>query len=156
MTTNESRDALTTERLGFHVARATSAFPTTGVTTSYFLVTGGRVEVTLLVGEVTTALQNSDPGISITSRATTGTAVVLNSTADVSSLEICAFIRVNGAGSALILSNAGASLSTAVGASGFVVPVGNIACIATTTKTGSVKFDLWYIPLDEGATVTAA
>jgi hypothetical protein len=155
MTTNESRDALTTGRLGYHVARATAALPTTGVTTSYFLVTGGRVEVTLLIGEVTTALQNSDPGISITSRATTGTAVVLNSTADVSSLEIGAFIRVNGAGSALILSNAGAVLSTTL-SSGFVVPIGNIACIATTTKTGSVKWDLWYVPIDEGATVTAA
>ena len=155
MDTNASRSILTAARLGFHVSRPTAALPTSGVTTSYFLVTGGRVEVTLLIGEVTTALEGTDPGISVTSRATTGSAVVLNSTADVSSLEIGAFIRVNGNGGALILSNAGACLSTAY-PSGFVVPTGNIAVIATTTKTGSVKWDLWYFPIDEGATVTAA
>jgi hypothetical protein len=155
MDTNASRAVMTAGRLGFHVSRATSALPTTGVTTSYFLVTGGRVEVTLLIGEVTTVIEGSDPGISVTSRATTGSAVVLNSTVDISSLEVGGFIRVDGAGSALVKSNAGAVLSTTL-SSGFVVPTGNIAVIATTTKTGSVKWDLWYFPIDEGATVTAA
>jgi len=74
---------------------------------------------------------------------------------DISSLEAGGFIRVDGAGSALVKSNAGAVLSTTL-SSGFVVPTGNIAVIATTTKTGSVKWDLWYFPIDEGATVTAA
>jgi hypothetical protein len=154
MDLNASRDVLTTTKLGYHVSRATAALPTTGVTTSYFTITGGRVEVTLLIGEVTTAIQNSDPGISVTSRATTGTALVLNSTVALTSLEIGGFIRVNGLGSALVKSNAGAVLSAAN--SGFIVNTGNIAVIATTTKTGSVKWDLWFVPIDEGATVTAA
>jgi len=154
MDINASRDVLTTARLGYHVSRATAALPTTGVTTSYFTIAGGRVEVTLLIGEVTDTIQNSDPGISVTSRATTGTALVLNSTVALTSLEIGGFIRVNGLGSALVKSNAGAVLSAAN--SGFIVNTGNIAVIATTTKTGSVKWDLWYFPIDEGATVTAA
>ena len=154
MDTNESRDRLTTMRLGFRVDRATAALPAS-TTGSLFLITGGPVEVTLLIGEVTTIMQDSDPQLSVTSRATTGTAVVLNSTADLTSLEVGGFIRVNGQGGALILSNAGAVLSSAYPSS-FVVPIGNIAAITQATKTGSVKWTLYYHPLAEGAIVTAA
>jgi hypothetical protein len=154
MNLNESRDVLTTMRLGFRVDRATAALPAS-TTGSLFLITGGPIEVTLLIGEVTDTIQNSDPQLSVTSRATTGTAVVLNSTADTTSLEIGGFIRVNGNGGALILSNGGACLSSAYPSS-FVVPIGNIAAVTQATKTGSVKWTIYYQPLAEGAIVTAA
>lgn len=155
MDTNQYRDFITAQRWGFHVSRASDTLPTIGVTESLFLVTKGRIEVTLLVGEVTVDIEGTDPVLSVTSRATTGSAVVLNSTVDLSSLETGGFVRVNGSGGALIKSNAGACLSLTVPSS-FVVPVGNIALIAGATKTGEIRWDLWYFPLDEGAIVTAA
>jgi len=151
---NTSRDVLVAEHLGYRVTQSAMALPAT-TTTSIFLVTGGMVHVTLMIGQVSTAIQSSDPIISITSRATTGSAVVLNSTADTSSLEVGASIRVDGSGNAIVLSNAGACLSTAF-PSGFVVPIGNIAIITGATKTGAINWDLWYIPLTDGAAVVAA
>jgi len=150
---NANRDVRTTARLGYHVARATDTLPQT-TTEALFTVAGGRVEVTLLIGEVTTIIQNSDPVLSMTTAPTTGSAVVLNSTVATTSLEVGGFIRVTGDGGALVKSNAGAVLSSSV-PSGFVVPAGDIVLDAGASKTGSVKWDLFYFPIDEGATVTA-
>jgi hypothetical protein len=149
---NQSRDVLTTMYLGYHVARATAAFPQT-TNEALFTVAGGRVEVTLLIGEVTTAIQNSDPILSVRSTPTTGTYLALGATVDTSSLEIGGFLRVVGAGN-LVKSLAGASLSTTY--SSFIVPIGTIRLAAGASKTGNMKWDIFYKPIDEGATVTAA
>ena len=37
-----------------------------------------------------------------------------------------------------------------------VVPAGTIDLNCAASNTGAVKWSLWYIPLDAGATVTAA
>lgn len=152
MTTDESRDVLTTMYLGYHVARATAALPQT-TNHALFTVAGGRVEVTLLLGEVTTAIQGTDPVLSVNSTPTTGTVVSLGATVDTSSLEIGGFLRAVGAGN-LVKSLAGAALSTTY--SSFVVPIGTIRLAGGASKTGNVKWDIWYKPLDEGATVAAA
>ena len=153
MDLNASRDVVTTSALGFHVARATDTLPQS-TTEALFTVSGGRVEVRLMFGEVTTIIQNSDPVLSMKHVPTTGTELVINSTVATTSLEVGGFIHVTGTGSALVKSNAGAILSAAL--SGFIVPEGDISLVAGASKTGSVKWDLWYVPLDEGATVTAA
>jgi hypothetical protein len=117
-----------------------------------FTITGGRVLVTRLVGEVTTAIEGTNPVLSVCSAPTVGTAVVLASTVDASSLEIGGFLSVEGDGSALVKSNAGAVLATAV-PTAFIVPVGSIGLISGANKTGAMKWDLTYFPLDEGAAV---
>jgi hypothetical protein len=152
MTNNESRDRLTTMALGYRVDRDTANLPQT-TNHALFTVAGGRVEVTLLVGEVTYAVQNSDPVLSVNSTPTTGTALALGATVDTSSLEIGGFVRVVGAGN-LVKSLAGASLSSAYNS--FIVPIGTIRLAGGASKTGKIKWTIYYRPLDEGATVTAA
>lgn len=137
---------------GIHVARATAALPqsTTG---SLFTVTG-RVLVTMLVGQVTTAIQSTDPVAKITGTPTTGTAVDIASTVDLSSLEVGGFIFVEGDGTALVKSNAGAAFVASAGP--FIANAGKIDLITGASKTGSVKWDLWYVPLDDGSSVVTA
>lgn len=152
MDTNLNRDVFATLRLGFHVARAAAALPqsTTG---SLFTVSVGRIVVTLLVGEVTTAIQSTDPVAKVTSTPTTGTAVDVASTVDSSSLEIGGFLTVEGDGTALVKSNAGAAYRPS---QMWICPVGSIDLITSASKTGALKWDLFYFPLDIGATVAAA
>ncbi|MGM3000386.1 hypothetical protein ACS2TJ_26870, partial [Bacillus cereus group sp. BC312] len=86
--------------LGVHVARATAALPQSA-TGSLFTVTG-RVLVAALFGQVTTAIQSTDPVAKITGTPTAGTAVDIASTVDLSSLEVGGFIFVEGDGTALV------------------------------------------------------
>lgn len=140
--------------LGIHVAKAAIALPQTG-TSHLFQVIGGRVLVTLLFGEVTTAIQNSDPQAKITSTPTTGSAVDVGATVDISSLEIGGFITCEGDGTALIKGNAGAGLP-GTGQGKWICPIGYIDLITGASKTGNVKFDMFYFPIDDGAYVVSA
>jgi hypothetical protein len=154
MYTNQNRDAITTTQLGFHVSRPTATLPQTA-TGNLFTVAGGRCLVKLLFGEVTTAIQNSDPVAKITLTPTVGSAVDVASTVDLSSLEIGGKLMVEGDGTALVKGNAGGAFFAA-GQHEFVATTGTIDMICGASKTGSVKWDLWYVPLDEGAAISAA
>jgi hypothetical protein len=141
---------------GFHVSRATSTLPQTVVDpgTAIFTISGGRVLITRFIGTVTVQIAATDPVLSVTSDPTTGTAVVLASTADIKSKEVGAHAQLECDGSAMILSNAGAILSTAVPCF-CVVPIGNIGLISGDSQAGEMSWDLWYLPLDVGAAVVA-
>ncbi len=139
--------------MGVHVARATSTLPQ-NATLHLFTVTGSVI-VNLMVGRVTVAIQSSDPVMKVTSTPGTGTAVDLCSTVTTASLEIGGWLGVSGDGTALLVNNHGASL---VGAKPcfFLADTGTIDLITTASKTGSIKWDLWYVPLDDGANIVAA
>lgn len=141
--------------LGHHVARATDTLPQTS-TDNLFTVAGGRVLITLLVGEVTTIIQNSDPVAKITSTPTTGTAIDVASTVDLTSLEVGGFVLCEGDGTALIKSNAGAAPGAASSSRPWICPIGTIDLTTGASKTGAIKWDLFYVPLDEGASVVAS
>jgi hypothetical protein len=139
--------------IGVHVARATAALPQTA--TGHLFTVTGRVLVTALVGQVTTAIQSTDPVAKITSTPTAGTAVDVASTVDLSSLEVGGFIFAEGDGTALVKSNAGAAF---IGANSgrFICNAGYIDLITGASKTGAVKWDLYYVPLDDSSSVVAA
>ena len=140
--------------LGIHVVKTTATLPQTA-TQHLFVVTGGRVLVTLLFGEVTTVIQGTDPVLKVTSTPTTGTAVDVASTVDTSSLEVGGLITVEGDGTALIKGNAGAGLP-GTGQGKWIAPIGYVDLIAGASKTGATKWDLYYIPIDDGASVASA
>jgi len=141
--------------LGYYVLRAESALPQS-TTTNIFTISGGRVLVTRLIGTVSgTAIQNSDPVMSVSTAPTAGSAVVLASTVSTSSLEIGGHVLVEGDGTALVKSNAGAVLATAITV-GCVVSAGSITWITSASKTGKMIWELTYLPLDSGAAVVAA
>ena len=139
---------------GIHVARAADTLPQTD-TEALFTIAGGRVLITALIGEVTTIIQNSDPVAKLTANPTTGSSIDIASTVDITSLEVGGFVVCEGDGTALVKSNAGAAYMS--GGVGFwVCPSGTIDLTTGASKTGGIKWDLFYIPIDEGASVVAA
>jgi hypothetical protein len=140
--------------LGIHVQKSSASLPQTA-TQNLFTVAGGRVLVTLLFGEVTTIIQSSDPVAKITSTPTVGTAVDVGATVDITSLEVGGFIVVEGDGTAMIKGNAGAGMP-GTGQGKWICATGIINLITGASKTGATKWDLWYFPLDVGATVVSA
>ncbi|RPE34921.1 hypothetical protein [Kitasatospora cineracea] len=148
-------DQLRTVLVGAKVDRATATLPQT-TQAAIFTVSGGRVLVTGLVGEVTTATGATATNLKVTSNPTTGTDVDLAANTAVTSKEIGSLITLPGtSGSALVVKNGGGG-GQLPAHNPYVVPIGTIDLVTDASDTGSVKWSITYIPLDNGASVTAA
>lgn len=142
------------------VTRAGKVLPQT-TTEILFRVFGGRVLVRALVGTVTTVLTATDPVGKISSKALTaasvaiGTAVDVASTVTIASLEVGGMVFIEGDGTAWVKSNAGAAfIGTNSGL--WIAPQGEIyLTTGGSNTTGAMQWDIFYQPLDPGATVVS-
>jgi len=145
--------ALTGTILGTRVDRATAALPQTAAA-ALFTVTGGRVAIMGILGEVTTVIQTQANNTKLTANPTAGTSVDLCAVLNISADEVGCLYGVTGTvGDALIGVNAGYA---PLPARPLVVAAGTIDLDCAASNTGSVKWSIWYAPLDDGAVVTAA
>lgn len=145
--------ALRSALLGLTVERATAALPQT-TQSALFTVTGGRILLTSIVGEVTTVIQTQANNTKIVSNPTTGTDVDLCAVLDISADQVGCLYGITGTfATAMVGANAGA---TVIPALGIVIPIGTIDLSCAASNTGSVKWKMTYVPLDDGASVAAA
>ena len=146
-------DVYTLMKFGTRVDRATAALPATAAA-AIFNVVGGRVAITKIVGQVTTVIQNQANNTKLVANPTAGTDVDICAVLNIAADEVGCLYGITGLNSdALIGINAGALPGQT---RDVVVNVGTIDLDCAATNTGSVKWAIWYMPIDEGATVTAA
>ena len=147
--------AARTNMLGIYVPRTAATLPATA-TTTYFTVAGGLCLITMLIGEVTTICSGTATTIQWTSTPTTGTAVTFTGTTAVTSKEAGALISMIGPAltTGISVQDAGAVVASAM--QGVAVPIGNLGLTTSATNTGATKWRLYYIPLDDGASIVAA
>lgn len=135
------------------VNRAAANLPQT-TTTAYFTVTGGKVLILGIYGEVTTNIQAAANSVKLISNPTTG--------ADV---DLCAALDINGKAAGTMLNITGtlsdALVATTSGgmkgqAAGVVVAAGTIDLNATASTTGATKWAIQYVPIDIGAYIVTA
>jgi hypothetical protein len=138
--------------LGRHVTRATAVLPDTAYG-ALFTITGGKVIITSLVGCLTIACNATATNLKVTATPTTGTAVDVATDVAVASKEIGTLIGISAYGSAVVVTNAGA---TPISQTPFVVNTGTLGVTTSATQVGSATWDLTYIPIDDGAAVVAA
>lgn len=151
--TNVDVDVLRATSLGIRVDRATATLPqsTAG---AIFNIVGGRVAMTAIIGEVTTAIQNQANNTKLTANPTTGTSVDICAVLSIANDEVGCLYGITGTfATAMVGANAGA---TVIPANSVVLPVGTLDLDCAASNTGSVKWSLFYVPLDSGAYVTAA
>jgi hypothetical protein len=153
MSVYNSGDTMRHVTLGNRVDRATATLPQT-TAAAIFNITGGRVAITQIVGEVTTIIETKANDTKIVSNPTTGTdadlCAVLNITAD----EVGTLYGITGLNTdALIGINAGA---LPMQVRHVIVPIGTIDLNCAASNTGSVKWSIFYYPIDSGAAVAAA
>lgn len=141
---------------GILVSRAAATLPAT-TSQNIFTISGGRVLLLALVGEVTTIIQAQSTTVKVTSTPTTGSAIDMSAaTTDINALEVGGRITLANppaAATALVKTNAGYTNLQGVHT---VVPAGTISYTTGATSTGALKWDLLYVPLDTGASVAAA
>lgn len=153
MTVLISGDQLRTLLFGNKVDRATATLPQT-TTGSLFTVAGGRVLLTGIVGEVTVAVQNQANNTKLVATPTVGAVNDLSGTVDIANLAVGGLLGATGlAGDALVKSTGGgvSNLRNPI-----IVAIGAIGLSCAASNTGSVKWSLTYVPLDNGASVVAA
>ncbi len=140
--------------LGIRVQRATAVLPAT-TQAAIFTIAGGQVLVTGLIGTVTTATGATATTLQVAGNPTSGTDVNLSTAVSVASKEVGTIITLGTTvGGALSVQNAGGG-ALPIG-TGFVLNPGTLDLITSATNTGSVKWTLTYVPLEDGASVTAA
>ncbi len=140
--------------LGINVSRATAALPA-GVLGNIYTVSIGRIILVSLIGEVTTVLGAGANALTIGTAPTVGVGSVncLATTVSILTAPVGTHFGANAGGALAVdlATQAGVALGPR-----FVVNPGAITISPSATVTGSVKWDLTYIPLDVGASVVAA
>jgi len=149
----KNRVAYSELRFGNQTDRATAALPQTAQA-ALFTVTGGRIAVLGLIGEVTTVIQTQADNTKVVSNPTVGTDVDLCAVLNISAKEVGALFGITGTfADAMVGANAGA---TVLCDRAVVVPIGTIDLNCAASNTGSVKWKLLWLPIDAAATVVAA
>ncbi len=143
--------------LGFRVDKAEGATVANGETTLFTIGTG-RVLITQIVGEVTTVIQTQATVVKL----------VYDPTAAGSDVDLCATLDLTADPAGELYSIVGdfsvamVSLRNAIESDammemrGIILCPGEIHQDSGAGSTGGIKWALWYIPLDDGANVTAA
>lgn len=140
--------------LGSKVERATAALPQTA-TGTLFTVTGGRVMITSIVGQVTTGIQAQANAVKLVATPSGAGAVNdLCATVDVNGLAAGGLVSVTGLAGDVAVKSTGGGVSTL--RNPIIVAAGAIGLNTAASNTGSVKWSLTYVPLDDGASVKAA
>ena len=138
---------------GAHVARATATLPQS-TNAPIFTVAGGRVLVTALFGEVTTVL-GAVGNMKLIATPTTGSAADMCAVVAAGTKEVGTIFSITGkASDAMVATSSGFGPGFAYW--GVLVDIGTINLSLSASSTGSVKWDLFYTPLDDGGVVTAA
>jgi hypothetical protein len=155
VTTIISNNSVRLISLGMTVARATATLPATA-SGNIFTVTGGRIIIVSLIGEVTTAVQNQACTLAIGYAPTVGTGSTTNlgTASSIIAAPVGTHFGFNPGGAVAtdLSTQAGVSLPAA----GILVDAGAVQITTSATNTGSVKWDIAYIPYDSGAQVAAA
>lgn len=141
--------------IGERVDRPTENLPQ-GTDTALFTITGGRVAVMLVVGEVTTVIQTQ----------ANNTKLKFNPTATGADQDLCAVLNISAdpVGELYtidgVVSNAMRS-DLLIGSGGLVanpliLSEGDIELDCAASNTGQVQWSIWYIPLDQDAKVAVS
>ena len=147
------REAAALVNLGIRVDKGATTNPQTAAV-DLFTITGGRVAMTAIVGEVTTIMGAVGNNTQLRSNPTTGTTSPICAVLDTANDEVGTLYGITGAvGDAMIGDDAG---GVSMQDRPVVLPVGSLELYCAANNTGATKWSLWYVPIDDGAYVTAA
>lgn len=149
---NFASDAATKLSLGTSVEKAAAGLPA-GTVGNLFTITGGRILLTNILGEVTTVIQTQANNTKLVFDPTvTGSNVDLCAVLNISADVVGSFYSITGTFSdAMVNGLAVNGMSTPI-----ILQPGAIALETAATNTGEIKWKMWYMPLDSGVTVAAA
>lgn len=127
----------------------------TAVTRNLFTVSGGRIIVTQILGEITTVIQNLATNINLQANPTAGTTRQLCAALNIAAYAVGDLLGITGINTDPMIPPASSGVLEAQ-TMGVIVQEGTIDLVSDAAPTGSVQWTLKWIPLDSGAAVVAA
>lgn len=139
-------------RMGFRVDRAAAALPQT-TQEALFTIANGRV-LAIVLGEVTTVIQTQANNTKLVHNPTVGTDMDLCAVLSITADEVGTLYGITGVpGDAML--GAGQAIRLSASAAVVLKP-GTLDLNCAASNTGAVKWSVWYVPIDDGATMVAA
>ena len=138
---------------GILVNRATADTFDTAVT-PLFTIGTGKVLLLGVIGTVTTNIENKTCSINLQANGTTGTTSDICAALDIDNAQAGTTWGITGTAATLLVAAVGGGAPWP--ATPLVLEVGTLDLNCTADHSGSAKWDIWYIPLEAGATVVAA
>ena len=140
-------------QLGQTTERVTAVV--TAATVPLFTVSGGRIKVTQIIGEVTTVMQALATNARLSHNPTTGTTRNLCANLNIASYAAGDLLGISGVNTDPMIPPAtGGAIEAQT--MGVIVQEGTIDLISDAAPTGSIQWTLKWIPVDAGAAVVAA
>lgn len=139
--------------LGQTTERATAVL--TGGTNDLYTISGGRILVTQILGELTIVMQGIASSIRLIATPGTGTARNMCASLLVNAYAEGDILGITGVNTDAMLPPASSSVIEAQ-TFGVIVQEGVISLWDNLANTGSIRWTLKWIPLDTGAAVVAA
>ena len=147
---------LTRIQLGTRVDRATATLPQT-TDGALFTITGGRVLLTAIIGEVTTVIETQANNTKLKlNPSATGADQDLCAVLDISADPVGELYTISGTVGDAMRSDLLIGLNSLLRAGGMILSEGSIELDCAASNTGSVAWSLWYLALDVGASIAAA
>lgn len=141
---------------GTKVDRATAALPQSGAA-NIFTITGGRVLITSIIGEVTTVIQTQADATKLQFDPTdAGATQDLCATLDITADAVGTMYSIDGTPANAMVDALNFLPASKVLARPLVLKPGAIVLNCAASNTGSVKWTVIYVPIDNGAAVAAA
>ncbi len=141
-------------RFGKKLDRNTAALPAS-TTDILFTITGGRVAITSIIGEVTTVIQTQANATKLQFDPTdAGATQDLCATTDITADAVGTMYSITGTPATALQDALNFLSSNKVLAQPLILKPGDILLNCAATNTGNVKWTIMYIPLDSGATIT--
>lgn len=143
--------------MGFRVDRAAATLPQ-GTDEALFSVSGGRVLITQVVGEVTVVIGGANATKLKFNPTETGSDIDLCGALDIDSDAVGSLYSISGDFSDALLGALVWAIETdaMMEKRGIVLSEGDIELDCAGSVTGEISWTIWYVPLDDGAVVTAA
>jgi hypothetical protein len=143
---------LTMANFGQRVQRASDTLPAS-TQSPIFTISGGRVFIVRILGEVTVAIQNQANDTQLVYNHATASDVDLCADLNIANDAVGEMYTITGDFSDAMQS--GFALESDVLTPPFVLQEGTIDLDCAATNTGEVAWTLFYLPIDDGAIVTA-
>jgi len=142
--------------MGKKVDRSAAGLPAS-TTGAIFTISGGRVMVTSIIGEVTTAIQAQANAVKLQFDPTdAGATQDLSATIETNAAAVGTMYSITGTPATAMQSALNFMSPDKMLARPLVLKPGSILVSAAATNTGQVKWTLTYVALDNGAAVSAA
>lgn len=145
-------DQLRLINLGQRVTQPAKTVPQNALS-SLFTVSTGRIIVLGIIGEVTTIIAGTTPSAKLVANPTTGADSDIVTAVAITGDAVGNLYGVSTVGAALVVSESVAPMAQEP----FVVKPGTIDLhVSAADATGAIKWSLFWVPLDDDATVSAA